>query len=123
MKALEKVLELTDFLCLHIPQHMNWLEQTSFSHVLPEFAEIKIVSKGFEHYWGLNSEVGYLLGKMSLREIEELAESKDRFDELFSKARSIQQTFTNKVRLFSKRQIRSILKHISLSKVKYYTSS
>ena len=121
MRALEKVLELTDFLCLHFPQQMYWLEQASFSYVLPKFSEIGI-SKGFEHYWGLNSEVGYLLERMPLKEIEELAKSKYKFDEFCKEAKSIQGTFSNKARLFLRKQIRSIRKNMSLLKTKYYAS-
>lgn len=123
MKALEEVLDLTDFLCIHLPQQMTWLEQASFCHVLPKYSKINAVASGFEHYWGHNSEVGFLLEKMPLRKIEEIAESRHSFDELLNEAKSIQKTATNKLRLFLRRQKRSMLKRFRLLKAKYYIST
>jgi len=67
--------------------------------------------------------VGFLLEKMPLRKIEEIAESRHSFDELLNEAKSIQKTATNKLRLFLRRQKRSMLKRIRLLKAKYYIST
>lgn len=115
-RALEEVLQLTDFLCLRFPRQMTWLEQAAFSHVLPKYSELGTVSKGFVHYWDLNSEIGCLINKKSVDDIIKIAKSERLFENLYSEARSIVKTFANRRRLFLKKQKKSIVTRVDLLK-------